>query len=336
MSDSGVDLTVALFPAIMVANLNHYGGNMNKQVKDLTGQGFGKLVVVRPTNERKHGQVVWECQCDCGNLCYVRSQSLVKGSTKSCGCLSQVRDLTGMQFGELTVIGPTDQRKNKSMVWECLCSCGKTHYVASRLLVTGQTKSCGHTRRHLQPGKRFGRLVTIRRVETPVERVTAIERNRVYWECQCDCGNVCVVRSDGLLENSVKGVRSCGCLRVDRNKELNTLPEGEASFNKLYNEYKRGAKERGYTFELGKEWFMELTSQPCFYCGSLPSQGYKDERLNGLYVYNGVDRTDNTIGYTADNCVPCCGVCNKAKGTMPQREFLDLVTRIYTNRMGDA
>ena len=39
------------------------------------------------------------------------------------------KDLTGKVFSELTVVGPTDKRKNGAIVWECFCSCGKTTYV---------------------------------------------------------------------------------------------------------------------------------------------------------------------------------------------------------------
>ena len=55
--------------------------------------------------------------------------------------------------------------------------------------------------------------------------------------------------------------------------------------------------------------------------------------LNGDYLYNGLDRVDNNKGYFEDNVVPCCGVCNKMKGTMKQEEFLNLIFQIYNNRI---
>ena len=55
---------------------------------DLTGQRFGRLVVIRDSGERKNGQgVIWECKCDCGEISVVYSMSLRNGDTKSCGCL---------------------------------------------------------------------------------------------------------------------------------------------------------------------------------------------------------------------------------------------------------
>jgi len=54
---------------------------------DLTGQRFGKLVVIQETDQRKKRSICWLCQCDCGNEIVVSSDFLVQGRTKSCGCL---------------------------------------------------------------------------------------------------------------------------------------------------------------------------------------------------------------------------------------------------------
>ena len=54
--------------------------------KDLTGRKFGRLTVIRMTDERRSRHVVWECLCDCGNRHFVPSNSLLSGKTKSCGC----------------------------------------------------------------------------------------------------------------------------------------------------------------------------------------------------------------------------------------------------------
>lgn len=56
------------------------------QVMDLTGQRFGKLVVRRLIRVHR-GESWWECTCDCGNSKTVKRNSLVRGHTKSCGCL---------------------------------------------------------------------------------------------------------------------------------------------------------------------------------------------------------------------------------------------------------
>ena len=55
---------------------------------------------------------------------------------------------------------------------------------------------------------------------------------------------------------------------------------------------------------------------PCEYCG-----GYSDE-LNGV-KFNGVDRIDSSQGYTVENSVPCCGMCNQMKMFYDLHDFLE-------------
>lgn len=56
-------------------------------IKDITGQRFGRLVVISKTDQRICRHVVWKCICDCGNECFVPSNSLRLGKKRSCGCL---------------------------------------------------------------------------------------------------------------------------------------------------------------------------------------------------------------------------------------------------------
>jgi len=58
---------------------------------DLTGQRFGRLIVLEKTIKRKNRNVVWKCLCDCGVIIFVRSDSLKSGITKSCGCFNKDR-----------------------------------------------------------------------------------------------------------------------------------------------------------------------------------------------------------------------------------------------------
>ena len=54
--------------------------------KDLSNQRFGKLVAIERTGSRNR-RALWMCICDCGNRKEVSSSHLVRGQTKSCGCL---------------------------------------------------------------------------------------------------------------------------------------------------------------------------------------------------------------------------------------------------------
>jgi hypothetical protein len=76
------------------------------------------------------------------------------------------------------------------------------------------------------------------------------------------------------------------------------------------NQYKQGAKRRSLEWELTDEQFEALALSPCSFCGSLPRD------------INGVDRLDNTKGYTVANSVPACAPCNYAKRERSAEEFL--------------
>lgn len=47
--------------------------------KDLTGNRYGKLTVLKVDEERtRNGKVYWLCQCDCGKITSVQSTSLTR------------------------------------------------------------------------------------------------------------------------------------------------------------------------------------------------------------------------------------------------------------------
>ena len=172
-------------------------------------------------------------------------------------------------------------------------------------------------------GKRFNRLIVI-------NRAANIGR-QVAWNCVCDCGNNKIVRGDHLTRSKVK---SCGCLNSEQariNGRKNALSKGEAAFNALILDYKEHARERGLSFELSTEEFRNLTKLDCHYCGSKPFQIKYQKGYNGSYIYNGIDRFDNSIGYNIDNCVPCCKYCNRAKGVMEFDDFFTWISRVYIN-----
>ena len=116
--------------------------------RDLTGQRFGKLTVLRRADAPQNGKPVgdrWLCRCDCGGEVTVLGANLVRGHTKSCGCLKE-NDLTGQHIGALTVLGRSDKYakrgKRRVRLWECRCDCGATTYKATDTLTAGVENSC--------------------------------------------------------------------------------------------------------------------------------------------------------------------------------------------------
>lgn len=104
---------------------------------------------------------------------------------------------------------------------------------------------------------------------------------------------------------------------------------GVSSFNRLVRQYKANAAKRKLEFSIDVSLIKELTKTNCFYCGIEPLQ--KIGQSNGYYLYNGIDRKNKDIGYTKDNCVPCCKICNRAKSNMTEKEWMEWISRLFNN-----
>lgn len=62
----------------------------NMKINNLRGQKFGRLIARYALNRRSaDGHIIWNCICDCGNINNVKSNNLINGGVKSCGCLSR-------------------------------------------------------------------------------------------------------------------------------------------------------------------------------------------------------------------------------------------------------
>jgi hypothetical protein len=61
---------------------------------DLTGQRFGRLVAMEPSQHRTprgRFKILWTCRCDCGGEAIATVDRLRSGETQSCGCLQRER-----------------------------------------------------------------------------------------------------------------------------------------------------------------------------------------------------------------------------------------------------
>lgn len=114
---------------------------------DLTGRKYGMLTIKGRGQDRfgRNGRkfITWDCICECGNEITVDGNNLKNGNTKSCGCISTVKDITGKRFGKLVVLGPGGRCHNGEIKWRCICDCGNTTEVKGSSLRSGITKSCG-------------------------------------------------------------------------------------------------------------------------------------------------------------------------------------------------
>jgi len=293
-----------------------------KNVINLIGQKFGKLTVIEFVRTEKGVGAWWRCLCDCGNEKIVRAGSLKSEATKSCGCLTKERqhakviDISGRKYGKLYVVDMVlPSRDGHHAYWNCICDCGNKTIVSSYSLRTAHIKSCGcskkdagFVRRLDLIGQTFSELTVVDFVE--------MRKEKSYWNCICSCGKKIIVSGAALKSGNTK---SCGCINLNP----------DAAFNLAIDGYKRGAENRGISFEITKDEFREITQKDCFYCGESPKRIRKGAL--GDYVYNGIDRVDSSKGYVIENVVPCCGNCNFAKKLNTVSEFVSWVEKAYNH-----
>lgn len=120
---------------------------------DITGQRFGKLIVLERAENSKDGKARWLCQCDCGNQKIILGTHLRRGKILSCGCYGHQKtssmfldDLTGKVFDKLTVLERIPGTCKGKVKWKCQCECGSIIEVYADALRSGHTRSCGCTK----------------------------------------------------------------------------------------------------------------------------------------------------------------------------------------------
>lgn len=90
-----------------------------------------------------------------------RNKNTIKKYVKEMGLAREIPDLTEQVFGKLTVI-ELDQESSGRRKWICKCSCGNTVSVREYNLKSGNTKSCGCTRKE----KSSVRNLNVKQVKT--------------------------------------------------------------------------------------------------------------------------------------------------------------------------
>jgi hypothetical protein len=94
-----------------------------------------------------------------------------------------------------------------------------------------------------------------------------------------------------------------------------------------YDVYIDAAVKREKDFSLTLEQFIEICEKECHYCGVAPLSGGSN-----VWAHNGIDRKDNHQGYLIENCLPCCSICNRGKGTKSYGWFVAYIVRVSHNR----
>lgn len=88
-----------------------------------------------------------------------------------------------------------------------------------------------------------------------------------------------------------------------------------------YKNYNKLMTEKGKPLEISAKEYNAIKSRDCYIC----------KKSSTAKHINGIDRYDNSIGYTKDNCRPCCADCNYMKKDMNYEDFVEHAEKIYKN-----
>lgn len=249
------------------------------------------------------------------------------------------QNLLGKKFGRLTVISeakPIKEGKILKTTWNCVCECGNIILAKSYNLNRGGVLSCGCFRDSLRikikSNQKFGRLTTLS------------YNGESVWQCKCECGELCLVKSDKL---SLGKTKSCGCLAKEISKKniqhaikfRRKYEPHITSARRIWQNYCRMDKTNSSNPIISFEKFFKLSQQVCHYCGAMPNNKYnifsysyyKGSDLsinNGNFIYNGLDKINNAEKHTDSNCVPCCIICNRAKSNRSYEDMLSYIANL--------
>jgi hypothetical protein len=297
-----------------------------KHVPIEPGTRFGKWTVIERI-PNKNNVIYYSCRCDCGKQEAVISSNLRNTSSPSCrSCAQQQRHKPvepGTKFGKWQVIKFSHRNKAQKVYYVCVCECGVEKSVVIDSLIYGKSQGCHKCssygrHKEIEAGTKFGNWTIM---DKPFERNSS---HICYW-CKCICGVEKLIQGTNLITGHSSSCSSCSRMKYEITSDDGTTVFTPAQ-KELYSSYKKGAENRGLHFELSAHYFKIITSKPCIYCGVPPMQSKKANKHK--YTYNGIDRVDNSIGYTVSNCVPCCGTCNYAKRAMPYSEWMAYIKRL--------
>lgn len=232
------------------------------------------------------------------------------------------KSLVGEKLNMMLVLSESQDRgKGQARMWNIRCDCGYEGLRSTTDL--HRTKSCGC----LQKNK-FKNLSN--QIVNGIELIECIGQNnyKAYlYKAKCKCGKIFNVEGNDVTSGRLK---SCGC-RINYTPKLNYQDRKIAGCRAVYSMYKSVAKTKGRSFELIFNYFFNLVSNNCYYCDIPPSNTKRIRYNQDTFLYSGIDRIDNELGYIMGNVRPACSLCNQAKHTLTEKAFLELANKIVDN-----
>ena len=203
-------------------------------------------------------------------------------------------NLVGMKFSRWTVIAEAGRSKDRMILYLCKCDCGIEKIVKSKVLRSGESRSCGcynkeQVRKALATVKindRYGRLTVIRYSRSNGKRAS-------LWLCKCDCGKELEVTTNHLTTGNTK---SCGCLHKEMISGANS-----PKYNLLLTDVDRDKKRKYYELAVWRSYVFKRDNYNCTICNS-------DKHINAHHIIN--FSSDKLKRTDPDNGITLCKECH--------------------------
>lgn len=316
---------------------------------DLTGRKFGKLTVLRKLlpldNCKKY--TYWICMCACGNLKNVQTSHLTSNAIISCGCyrkeIHSHNDIKSVKLASASYVYRQHYNDGNLTFEQFLELSQQNCYYCNSDATTS-----------INIFNRFKNLINI---DLPASTFSVIHGDFVYNGLDrinskllhninnvVPCCRTCNSFKNNLLINNfisnILNLRYAPRLltadklstiqRKLRAANLTTISQlfliknnsGTNLCVRTRNNIKNNAKNKKIplVFELNNHQIDELMCAPCSYCGKQANPE--------IGKFNGIDRIDNSVGYTIANSVACCRYCNWGKHTLSFADFLLWIRKI--------
>jgi hypothetical protein len=312
---------------------------MVKEIKikeDITGKKFNRLLVIERADDiitETYRLSAWKCKCECGKILVVMGQSLKKSHTKSCGCLkSEVIS----KIASISNIGNTYGKKNSKGI-----TAKKIPYI--RFYNDGDLTfddfyslsqmNCFYCTAEPNNVVKYydGNFVY-----SGLDRINSYQKHNLDNVVSCCkfCNYAKMHSSVNVFINHIKKIGDTE--RRDMNIFKNYCFTVEmCNLNKQYFGSSVKAVFGKYNDDnLTIDQFYKLSQLNCYYCNSVPSNlcnRYLKNNKDGDFIYNGLDRVNNSLKHTFDNCITCCKVCNLFKRNFNIDYFYKWINKIINN-----
>jgi 5-methylcytosine-specific restriction endonuclease McrA len=302
----------------------------NTIIDNMVGKRFGRWTIIAFDSICNKRTYNWLCKCDCGTSKIIANLVLKRGESKSCGCLKNEIPLL-KNPGETSFNSLFYNYKRNAEKRDIPFNMSKEDF---KLTTSLNCFYCNDPPSQIISKSHSNRELVLEHSKYIYNGIDRINSNLGYsksnivaccWKCN-------VAKNDMDVEEFKNRV-----IRINSYNEM--VLYGDQFFsNEIDNShyiksgigvvlcyYKRNARYRGVSFKLNRSQFYMLNKSNCFYCGDKPYS------ICRKYVFNGVDRVNNELGYIINNVVPCCKRCNVFKGSMSIEEFKNHVSKIYIN-----